>query len=212
MERNPEPAMTPKPRGWVLVLLLVPALGFVFLALSREDHLRAGARAPVSVPEAHTDVRAVRDPQNTPAQKRVPVELPPPPEPKPTDATVSDPDLVAALNEESAGEFKQLYSRWSDQAEDKAATEDAQKFFDGAFKAYDLHPLSEYIRCGDSLCRGRFEYSDLKELYRMSEIQEADGIKVATTFAERHGDARTVSVYWSRDPHPEGLLTENGGQ
>lgn len=45
----------------------------------------------------------------------------------------------------------------------------------------------------------------------MTRVQEPDGVKLATTFPEGEEGAYTVSVYWTRNPHPAGVLMRTLG-
>jgi hypothetical protein len=123
-----------------------------------------------------------------------------------TRAKVLDAALSEPIAVEQLGVFSRLYSAWRAESDDPAATEDAERFFDTAFTTLGIRPESEYIRCGDVHCRARFRFNDLKELYRMTEIGEADGVKVATTFPQEDEGYQTVSIYWTRAPNPQTSL------
>lgn len=127
-----------------------------------------------------------------------------------------EPDVNQELHEpllvEQAGMFQKAYSEWESEEEDERATREALDFFRNAFSRLGIHPESQYIRCGDALCRARFRYETLKKLYRMLEIGEPDGMRVASTFPEQEGGLYTVSIYWTRNESPEGSLTETAGR
>lgn len=131
----------------------------------------------------------------------------PEPEIPPTDRELYDP-----LPEEHGGLFSKAYTEWANEMEDPGATDDARRLFHTAFTTLGIHPEAEYIRCGDALCRARFRYETLKELYRMLEIDQPDGIRVATTFPVDEAGSQTVSIYWTRKADPEGPLTETVGR
>jgi len=120
--------------------------------------------------------------------------------------------LTDPIVEEESGLFSKLYNAWNEEAEDRTATEDAHSFLETAFSHLGIRPESAYVRCGELLCRARFRFEELKELYRMQEIEEPDGIRVATTFPQNEGRWQTVSIYWARTEHPEGPLTETLGR
>jgi hypothetical protein len=121
-------------------------------------------------------------------------------------------ELAQAMAQEQTGQFRKLYAAWQEDEDDPSATEDAERFFDTALATLGIRPQAEFIRCGERLCRARFRYGDLKELYRMTEIDEPDGVKVATTFPENGPNSHTVSIYWTRNPNPQDSLTETAGQ
>lgn len=123
-----------------------------------------------------------------------------------------DLELSQPLGVEQTGLFQKAYAAWDGQPIDETATESARRYFDTAFSKFDIHPDAQYVRCGDSLCRGRFRFAELKELYKMTQIGEADGVKIATTFPEGNDNSQSVSIYWTRKANPEGPLTETEGQ
>jgi hypothetical protein len=162
----------------------------------------AATEAPSAVQQAvaaPTVVRAIAAPASASAA----------PDPAPVDV---DPDLADAIPAEAGeGDFEKLYKRWSERPDDVAATADMQGFFDSAFTTFDVHPLAEFIRCTDTLCRGRFQFTDLKALYKMTAIDNADGVRIANTFPFNDGYTYSVSVYFSRNSEPKGLLTQTLG-
>ena len=170
--------------------------------LSRQQQ---SAPAEVSIPRSIPEPAPTREARALVSPSRV-VEPP-----ADTDI-VEDSDLSDAIPMESVGPFTNLYSTWSSEPVDAAATADAKAFFRTAFATYAIHAESASIGCGTSLCRARFRFADLKELYKMNQIDQADGVKIATTFPLDEGEDQTVSIYWSRNPHPEGNLVETAGQ
>lgn len=123
-----------------------------------------------------------------------------------------DPELADPSNSEKNGSFQKLYAAWGDEPSDVEATSDAEGYFRTAFATFQIYPEAVNIRCGDSLCRGRFRFQELRELYNMTKIDNADGVRIATTFPEEQEGSQTVSVYWTRNPHAEGPLTETLGR
>lgn len=115
-----------------------------------------------------------------------------------------DPDLTEPSSQESVGDFRGLYEAWRTEDDDLDATADAWAMLKAAFSAFDIHPDAQNTSCTETLCRARFRFRELKELYAMSKIQEPDGVKLATTFADGEEGSYTVSVYWPRKPDRQG--------
>lgn len=122
-----------------------------------------------------------------------------------------DAELSRPLREESTGEFRNLYAAWRAEDDDLSATADACQMLANAFSALDIHPDGQNTRCGTALCRARFQFKELKALYSMTRVQEPDGVKLASTFPEGEEGAYTVSVYWTRNPNPTGVLMQTLG-
>jgi len=198
--------------GFALAMLTVPGIVMIWVWLKsarpRASTLGEGSANATSGP---ADERTPSPPANPdPAARASAVPTPAPAASERAtafDSTLSDP--IAA---EQGGNFRKAYAAWEEDPEDRSATADAERFFDAAFAKFDIHPEAEFVRCGGSLCRARFTFAELKELYKMTQIREADGVKIATTFPETQEGSQTVSIYWTRKANPEGPLTETAGQ
>jgi|ERR1041385_2978703 hypothetical protein len=124
-----------------------------------------------------------------------------------------DPELSEPLAAEQSGQFQKLYESWNAEPTDEDATREMEAFFRGAFSTFSIRPKGVDVRCTQWVCRGRFRFDELRELYEMTKIDEADGVRIATTFPEESEDgSRSVSVYFSRKEQPEGALTDTLGR
>lgn len=209
MLREGTVTVTVRSRDRRLLLFSGVCVGVLLVIVARHLFM-----APSSKPTAKAADAPVEDERLTPVENTVLVATTvstPASSPEQRPRLHHDSELAEPVPTEATGLFQKAYERWSTEPEDFAATHEAEKMFVDAFDRLSIHALGQHISCGNILCRGRFEFTELSELYKMRQIQEPDGIRVASTLPIENGGTTTVSVYWTRNPNPVGPLTDTLG-